>query len=293
MKNKTIEFVLIILMIIFFRFINIYCALCLFICLTIKCNDFNLLRMEKILFKLKISNQININLDDKLNIISDNKLNFKNKVLYLKGKAKTQIEKTFYNDLSNCINKRQIEILIDWYCNKMKINSAEIYYQAFLITSISFIIYLYFNFYISQLFQIILMLCCIVLLTYEISKLINIYSDNAKGFYKFFIIFYRKLSYLPPLIAYNETLKKSNNKIFQKLFDDINNKEISFLNLDKEKQEICYTLYKVCYTNSLYNQKKLHELYELSLKKDNQGQMLFYKYIFYLLYILLLGALLI
>lgn len=293
MKNKTIEFVLIILMIIFFRFINIYCALCLFICLTIKCNDFNLLRMEKILFKFKISNQININLDDKLNIISDNKLNFKNKALYLKGKAKTQIEKNFYNDLSNCNNKKQIEILIDWYCNKIKINNTEIYYQAFLITSISFIFYLYFNFYISQLFQIILMLCCIVLLAYEISKLINIYSDNAKSFYKFFIIFYRKLSYLPPLIAYNETLKKSKNKIFQKLFDDINNKGISFLNLDKEKQEICFTLYKVCYTNSLYDQKKLHELYKLSLKKDNQGQKLLYKYIFYLLYILLLGAILI
>lgn len=288
-----IELFLLLLMIIIFCYINIYCAMCLLICLIIKMHDFNLINLEKILLKLRISNCVNVQIDDKLNILSNNKLTFKSKALYLKGKAKSKIEKMFFSSLANCNNKKQIDILIECYYNMVKSSCCELYFAGFCISLFCLIIRIFYNYYIDKSFNIILLFISIIILSYEIVKLLNIYIDNGNSFYRFYIIFYRKLSYLPPLIAYNETLKKNKNKIFRHLLNDINEKRFIKFNFDEEKNEFCYVLYQVCYTNSLYNEKKLNELYHLSLKKSSSFLNIFYKNILNILYMILIGVILI
>ena len=222
------------------------------------------------ILKLSKANQVYKDKEEKLNLVfgPSNDL-FEDRCQILKSKAKSSLERSFYHDLSLCNNKTQIENLIESYLVLLSRNEFDFLVEILLGNTIfTFMSFYYKNLINVQVFQIINIVCLLVLIIKKLDHQSISNSLLMSTEKKFYIKFFIRLSYLSPMVSLKETIDEFelSGSIYNKLFDDINENQIS--NYPKKTSEVTTCLYKIL-ANNKYNHEPLLFTAYLKINEDS------------------------
>ena len=216
--------------------------------------------------EVKKINQIYFTKEEKLFFIyGKNNMEFEDYCLYLSSNVKNKYEKKFLLELKNCSNKLDIDMLVDSYLLIYQKRSKTIEIINLFSCLIYFVfsyILTYFNKYLDIIYIINIILLIILLYS---NKTIDFQFKNMSFFNRFYCLFFKRLSYMPPMKSLSLTLEEFNkrkNNIFKNLYEDLTNKSFGKYKVSEEKQIVLSSIYKICYSNKYNKEQTLISYYE-------------------------------